>query len=141
MHPRRRNRSETHPPLDRNRRHLAREVHQITNQPPRCGNRHPPPTQFGNIHGTSLAHKNPAHHQVSATKCNGSLGTHHSLPAYRVHWYYAYKEATMIELTEDQKQAVSSGHAIRLQDNGQEFVIVRADVYDRLIQQGYDDSP
>ena len=47
----------------------------------------------------------------------------------------------MIELTEDQKQAVSCGHAVRLQENGQEFVIVRADVYDRLIQQGYDDSP
>lgn len=47
----------------------------------------------------------------------------------------------MIELTEQQKQAVGSGEVVRLRENGQEYVLVRADVYDRLIQEGYDDSP
>lgn len=47
----------------------------------------------------------------------------------------------MIELTEQQKQAVSNGEAIRLRENGQEYVIIRADVYDRLVAEEYDDSP
>ena len=54
--------------------------------------------------------------------------------------YDAGTEADMIELNEDQKQAISSGEAVRLRDDGQEFVVLRADVYDRLIEH-YDDSP
>jgi hypothetical protein len=55
--------------------------------------------------------------------------------------YDARKEAVMIELSEEQKQAISSGEAVRLRDNGQEFVVLRADLYDRLIEEEYDDSP
>ena len=47
----------------------------------------------------------------------------------------------MIELTEQQKQAVSSGEAVRVRENGEEYVLVRADVYDRLAEEEYDDSP
>ncbi len=47
----------------------------------------------------------------------------------------------MIELTQQQQQAASSGQAVRLRENGQEYVLVRADVYDRLIEEEYDDSP
>jgi hypothetical protein len=50
------------------------------------------------------------------------------------------EEAVMIELNEQQKQAISSGEAVRLRDNGQEFVVLRADVYDRLVEVEYDDS-
>ena len=51
------------------------------------------------------------------------------------------KETFMIELTEQQKQAVRSGEAVRLRENGQEYVRLRADVYDRLLEDEYDDSP
>jgi hypothetical protein len=47
----------------------------------------------------------------------------------------------MFELNEEQKQAVSSGEAIRLRENGQEYIVVRAEVYDRLVEDEYDDSP
>jgi hypothetical protein len=48
------------------------------------------------------------------------------------------KEAIMIELTADQKAALAGGEAVRLRDNGLEYVLVRADVFDKL---AYDDSP
>jgi hypothetical protein len=51
------------------------------------------------------------------------------------------KEAAMIELTPQQKEAVSRGEAIRLRENCQDDVLVLADVYDRLVEEEYDDSP
>src|SRR5262249_15011444 len=48
------------------------------------------------------------------------------------------KEETMIELPADQKAALAGGKAVRLRDNGLEYVLVRADVFDRL---AYHDSP
>lgn len=47
----------------------------------------------------------------------------------------------MIELTEQQKQAVSNGEAIRVRENGQEYILLRADVFDRLVEDEYDDTP
>ena len=44
----------------------------------------------------------------------------------------------MVELTNEQKEALVKGEAVRLRDNGLEYVLVRADVYDKL---AYDDSP
>jgi hypothetical protein len=51
------------------------------------------------------------------------------------------KETAMIELMEQQKQAIGSGEPVRLRENGQEYVLVRADVFDRLVEGEYDDSP
>jgi hypothetical protein len=48
------------------------------------------------------------------------------------------KEATMVELTDEQKKALAGGEAVRLRDNGLEYVLLRADVFDKL---AYDDSP
>ena len=47
----------------------------------------------------------------------------------------------MIELSERQQQAISSGESVRLRENGQDLVVLRADVYDRLVEEDYDDSP
>jgi hypothetical protein len=47
----------------------------------------------------------------------------------------------MIELTDEQRDAVQNGEAIRVRENGHEFVLLRSDVYDRLLQEEYDDSP
>ena len=44
----------------------------------------------------------------------------------------------MVELTNEQKEALVKGEAVRLRDNGLEYVLVRADVFDKL---AYDDSP
>lgn len=47
----------------------------------------------------------------------------------------------MIELTEEQRQFIDQGKAVRVQDNGREYVLLRPDVYERLAEEGYDDSP
>lgn len=47
----------------------------------------------------------------------------------------------MIELTQEQRQSIDQGKAVRVQDNGREYVLLRPDVYDRLAEEGYDDSP
>ena len=43
----------------------------------------------------------------------------------------------MIELTEEQRKILADGRAVRVRDNGQEYVVLRPDVYDRLA----DDEP
>ena len=47
----------------------------------------------------------------------------------------------MIELTEEQRKVLAGGEPIRLTDNGQEYVLLRAEDYKRLAHQAYDDSP
>jgi hypothetical protein len=47
----------------------------------------------------------------------------------------------MIELTEEQRQAIEDGRAVRVRENGREYVLLRPDVYDRLADEGYDDGP
>jgi hypothetical protein len=47
----------------------------------------------------------------------------------------------MIELTEEQRKSIQEGKAVRVQENGQEYVLLRPDVYERLADEGYDDSP
>ena len=47
----------------------------------------------------------------------------------------------MIELTEDERRCLHEGRAVRVQDKGREYVLLRLDVYDRLTEDGYDDSP
>jgi hypothetical protein len=44
----------------------------------------------------------------------------------------------MIELTDEQRKALAGGGAVRLQENGQEYVLLRADVYERMTD---DDNP
>jgi hypothetical protein len=50
------------------------------------------------------------------------------------------KETAMIELTEDQRKTIQDGLAVHVRENGQEYVLLRPDVYDRLVGE-YDDSP
>lgn len=45
----------------------------------------------------------------------------------------------MIELTEAEQKAAASGEAVRVRNEGQEFVVLRADIYDKLAD--YDDTP
>jgi hypothetical protein len=47
----------------------------------------------------------------------------------------------MIELTEEQRSAIDMGSVARVQENGREYVLLRADVYDRLTEDESDDSP
>ena len=47
----------------------------------------------------------------------------------------------MIELTEEQRDTIEKGGAVRIHENGREYVLLRPDVYDRLADDGYDDSP
>ena len=47
----------------------------------------------------------------------------------------------MIELTEEQRQSIQAGKAVRVRENGREYVLLRPDVYDRLADDGYDDGP
>ncbi len=47
----------------------------------------------------------------------------------------------MIELTEEQRQSIDQGKAVRIQEDDREYVLLRPDVYDRLAEGGYDDSP
>ena len=47
----------------------------------------------------------------------------------------------MIELTEEQRQSIRAGRAVRVRENGQDYVLLRPDVYDRLADEGFDDGP
>lgn len=47
----------------------------------------------------------------------------------------------MVELSEGQRQSIDEGKAVRVQENGREYVLLRSDVYDRIAEEGYDDSP
>jgi hypothetical protein len=51
------------------------------------------------------------------------------------------KEAAMIELSDEQRKSLDEGQAVRVQENGREYVLLRPDVYDRLAEEGYDDRP
>lgn len=47
----------------------------------------------------------------------------------------------MIELSEEQRESIKKGRAVRVHENGREYVLLHPDVYDRLADGGYDDSP
>ena len=47
----------------------------------------------------------------------------------------------MIELNEHQRKALQDGNPVRVRDNGQEYILLRPDVFDRLADEVYDDSP
>jgi hypothetical protein len=47
----------------------------------------------------------------------------------------------MIELTEAQQQTIQDGGAVRIRDNGRDYVLVRPEVWERLTEEGYDDGP
>ena len=47
----------------------------------------------------------------------------------------------MIELTEEQRKHIQDGEPVRVHENGQEYVLLRPDVYDRLAQEQVDSSP
>ncbi len=47
----------------------------------------------------------------------------------------------MIELTEEQQKSIQDGKAVRVHDNGREYVLLRPDIYDRLADQGYNHGP
>ncbi len=47
----------------------------------------------------------------------------------------------MIELSEEQRKALAGGEPVRLVENGQEYVLLRAEAYDRIAHEAYDDSP
>lgn len=47
----------------------------------------------------------------------------------------------MIQLSDEQRKCIDEGKAVRIQENGREYVLLRPDVYDRLAGEGYDDSP
>ena len=46
-----------------------------------------------------------------------------------------------MQLTNEQLEAVRSGESLRLQEGGTDLVVLRADVFDRLRDLLYDDSP
>jgi hypothetical protein len=50
------------------------------------------------------------------------------------------KETLMIELTEEQRKYIQDGKPVRVHENGQEYVLLRPDVYDRLAQEELDSS-
>ncbi|HZV05103.1 MAG TPA: hypothetical protein VE999_08490 [Gemmataceae bacterium] len=47
----------------------------------------------------------------------------------------------MIELTHEERQRLDEGEAVRIHENGREYVMLRPDVYARLVEEDYDDSP
>ena len=47
----------------------------------------------------------------------------------------------MIELTDEQRESIRDGMAVRVSENGREFVLLRPDVYDRLVEDAYDGGP
>jgi hypothetical protein len=47
----------------------------------------------------------------------------------------------MIELTAEQQESIQDGKAVRVRENGREYVMMRPDVYERLAEQAYDDGP
>jgi hypothetical protein len=60
-------------------------------------------------------------------------------------WYHAGKEATMIELTEQQVQALENTEAapprVVNPRTHETFVLLRVEEYERLKDEEYDDSP
>jgi PHD/YefM family antitoxin component YafN of YafNO toxin-antitoxin module len=60
-------------------------------------------------------------------------------------WYHAGKEVTMIELTEQQVQALANAEAtpprIVNPRTKETFVLLRVEEYERLKEDEYDDSP
>lgn len=51
------------------------------------------------------------------------------------------RKSQMIELTEKQRNAIRDGLPVRVAEDGNQYVLLRADVYERLAEGGYDDSP
>src|SRR5260221_4630929 len=51
------------------------------------------------------------------------------------------RETAMIELTEEQRQSVEQGMPVRVADNGHNYVLMLADVFDQMVEGGYDASP
>ena len=47
----------------------------------------------------------------------------------------------MIELTEEQRNSIREGLPVRVAEDGNQYVLLRADVYERLADAVYDDSP
>jgi hypothetical protein len=47
----------------------------------------------------------------------------------------------MIELTQQQRQSLEDGQAVRIREDGHEYVLLRPDVYERLTANSYDDDP
>jgi hypothetical protein len=47
----------------------------------------------------------------------------------------------MINLTDEQRKSVQDGQAIRIREDGKEYVLLRPDVYQRLAEDAYDDGP
>lgn len=47
----------------------------------------------------------------------------------------------MIQLNDEQRKILDEGKAVRVEENGREYVLLRPDVYDRLAEEGYDDGP
>jgi hypothetical protein len=47
----------------------------------------------------------------------------------------------MIELTEEQRKSLQQGEPVRVRENGQEYVLLRPDVYERLSEGEYDAGP
>ncbi|MGH7169773.1 MAG: hypothetical protein ACRELG_05795 [Gemmataceae bacterium] len=46
----------------------------------------------------------------------------------------------MIELSDEERKRLDDGEAVRIQENGREYVLLRSEVYARLIEEVYDDS-
>ncbi len=46
----------------------------------------------------------------------------------------------MIELSDEPRQSLDEGKAVRVEENGREYVLLRPDVYERLAEEGHDDS-
>jgi hypothetical protein len=51
-----------------------------------------------------------------------------------------YQE-TIVNLTKEQLQALRNGKPVRLSEEGTDLVVVRADVFERIQDLQYDDSP
>ena len=47
----------------------------------------------------------------------------------------------MIELSQEQRKSLQEGKPVLIRENGQEYVLLRPDVYERLAEGEYDDGP
>ncbi|HQU45068.1 MAG TPA: hypothetical protein PK867_19800 [Pirellulales bacterium] len=47
----------------------------------------------------------------------------------------------MIELAEEQRNSIRDGLPVRVSEDGNQYVLLRADVYERLAEPDDDDSP
>ncbi len=47
----------------------------------------------------------------------------------------------MIEITEEQRRHIQDGEPVRVHENGNEYVLLRSDIYDRLAQDHFDAGP